>query len=465
MVNTLPKNAQDALDWKADQFSPYFNALIERDITADNVTDWLTAWSDVAKLTSEVASRLSVATTVDTTDEASENRLKVFLDEVFPVLAMSNHMLNQKLLASGLQPEGFEIPLRNIKAESELFREENLSLQSEEGKLRIDYDKVIGVQSVTWDGQEVTLPALSPVYQEQDRARREKAWRLSMTRTLQDREALNALWVQFMDLRGQIAANAGLPDYRAYAWKAMKRFDYTPEDSETFQKAIEEVVVPAAKRLYERRQSRLGVDSLRPWDLAVEPSGASALHPYETIAELENTLGTIFDQVDPALGGYYRTMKAENLLDLDNRKGKAPGGYCTTYAQAERPFIFMNAVGLHNDVQTLLHEGGHAFHAFESFSLPYIHQQDVPMEFAEVASMAMELIASPYLAKSVGGFYSESDAARARVEHLESMIRFWPYMAVVDAFQHWVYTNHQAASNPANCDAKWAELWDSFMQG
>ncbi len=465
MVNTLPKNAQDALDWKADQFRPYFNALIERDITADSVTDWLTAWSDVAKLTSEVASRLSVATTVDTTDEESENRLKVFLDEVFPVLAMSNHMLNQKLLASGLQPEGFEIPLRNIKAESELFREENLSLQSEEGKLRIDYDKMIGAQSVTWDGQEITLAALSPVYQEQDRARREKAWRLSMTRMLQDREALNELWVQFMDLRGQIAANAGLPDYRAYAWKAMKRFDYTPEDSETFQKAIEEVVVPAAKRLYERRQSRLGVDSLRPWDLAVEPSGASALHPYETISELENTLTTIFDQVDPQLGGYYRTMKSENLLDLDNRKGKAPGGYCTTFPQAERPFIFMNAVGLHNDVQTLLHEGGHAFHAFESFSLPYIHQQDVPMEFAEVASMSMELIASPYLAKSAGGFYSEADAARARVEHLESMIRFWPYMAVVDAFQHWVYTNHQAASNPANCDAKWAELWDRFMQG
>jgi len=465
MVNTLPKNAQDALDWKADQFRPYFNALIERDITADSVTDWLTAWSDVAKLTSEVASRLSVATTVDTTDEESENRLKVFLDEVFPVLAMSNHMLNQKLLASGLQPEGFEIPLRNIKAESELFREENLSLQSEEGKLRIDYDKMIGAQSVTWDGQEITLAALSPVYQEQDRARREKAWRLSMTRMLQDREALNELWVQFMDLRGQIAANAGLPDYRAYAWKAMKRFDYTPEDSETFQKAIEEVVVPAAKRLYERRQSRLGVDSLRPWDLAVEPSGASALHPYETISELENTLTTIFDQVDPQLGGYYRTMKSENLLDLDNRKGKAPGGYCTTFPQTERPFIFMNAVGLHNDVQTLLHEGGHAFHAFESFSLPYIHQQDVPMEFAEVASMSMELIASPYLAKSAGGFYSEADAARARVEHLESMIRFWPYMAVVDAFQHWVYTNHQAASNPANCDAKWAELWDRFMQG
>jgi len=324
---------------------------------------------------------------------------------------------------------------------------------------------MIGAQSVTWDGQEITLAALSPVYQEQDRARREKAWRLSMTRMLQDREALNELWVQFMDLRGQIAANAGLPDYRAYAWKAMKRFDYTPEDSETFQKAIEEVVVPAAKRLYERRQSRLGVDSLRPWDLAVEPSGASALHPYETISELENTLTTIFDQVDPQLGGYYRTMKSENLLDLDNRKGKAPGGYCTTFPQAERPFIFMNAVGLHNDVQTLLHEGGHAFHAFESFSLPYIHQQDVPMEFAEVASMSMELIASPYLAKSAGGFYSEADAARARVEHLESMIRFWPYMAVVDAFQHWVYTNHQAASNPANCDAKWAELWDRFMQG
>jgi oligoendopeptidase F len=181
--------------------------------------------------------------------------------------------------------------------------------------------------------------------------------------------------------------------------------------------------------------------------------------------ELNEKTQAVFDQVDPYLGAYFKTMRDEGLLDLDNRKGKAPGGYCTYYAVAKRPFIFMNSVGLHDDVQTLLHEGGHAFHAFEGSNLPYNHQEEVPMEFAEVASMGMELLAAPYLTADKGGFYSAKDAARARIEHLEGIIKFWPYMAVVDAFQHWVYANIEDAHDPDQCDAKWAELWDRFMKG
>jgi oligoendopeptidase F len=170
----------------------------------------------------------------------------------------------------------------------------------------------------------------------------------------------------------------------------------------------------------------------------------------------------MFQQVDPQLGEYFAIMRQEDLLDLENRKGKAPGAYCATFQAAERPFIFVNAVGLHDDVQTLLHEGGHAFHAFESGHLSF-HQLELPLEFAEVASMAMELLAAPYLTTDQGGFYAPEEASRARVELLESQLRFWPYMAVVDAFQHWVYENHQAARDPDNCDARWAELWSRFM--
>jgi oligoendopeptidase F len=152
-------------------------------------------------------------------------------------------------------------------------------------------------------------------------------------------------------------------------------------------------------------------------------------------------------------------------LDLENRKGKAPGGYCTFFPVSRRPFIFMNAVGLHDDVQTLFHEAGHAFHVFEKLHLPFHQQMNSPMEFNEVASMSMELIASPYLEEEMGGFYTPEEAARARIEHLEGIILFWPYMAVVDAFQHWVYDNHELATDPFNCDAKWAELWERFMPG
>jgi oligoendopeptidase F len=232
-----------------------------------------------------------------------------------------------------------------------------------------------------------------------------------------------------------------------------------------FHQAIEKVAVPAARRLYAKRQKQLGLDKLRPWDLYVDPLGREALKPYQTITELEDKVSTIFHRVDPELGGYFDIMRTKGLLDLDNRKGKAPGAYCNNYDMVRLPFISENAVGLHADVATLLHESGHAFHVFEEAHLPYYHQLQVGMEFNEVASMAMELLASPYLVASEGGFYSEKEAARARVEHLEEDIVFWPYMAVVDAFQHWAYTRPVAAADPDNCDQKWAELRQRFSIG
>jgi oligoendopeptidase F len=188
------------------------------------------------------------------------------------------------------------------------------------------------------------------------------------------------------------------------------------------------------------------------------------LKPFERVEQLVSGVAAMFHQVDPQLGQYFETMRAEGLLDLENRKGKAPGGYCTEFLVAQRPFIFMNAVGLHEDVQTLLHEGGHAFHLFEINPLPYIQQKQVAMEFAEVASTGMELLASPYLSMG-GGFYLPQDAARARITFIEEVICFLPYMAVVDAFQHWVYENLQAALQSANRDARWAELWDRYVIG
>jgi len=284
-------------------------------------------------------------------------------------------------------------------------------------------------------------------------------------RQLADREQLNVLWAQLVALRQRMAANAQHSDYRAFRWEQMLRFDYTPADCVAFQNTIEEVAVPAAARIYERRRQRLDIDTLRPWDLAVDTLGRPPLRPFTDVAELERKAAAIFRRVDPQLSAYFETMRRESLLDLANHKGKAPGGYCTIFPLARRPFIFMNAVGLEQDVVVLLHEAGHSFHAFELLRLPYHQQWEVGMEFAEVGSMAMELLAAPYLRKNEGGFYSDSEAARARVDHLERIICFWPYMAVVDAFQHWVYVNPDAAADPVNCDAQWGELWHRFMRG
>ena len=336
----------------------------------------------------------------------------------------------------------------------------------------IEYDKIFGAQTVNWEGEEITLTRLALNFQQPDRTRREKAWHLKADRQLADRKAINSLWQKFMDLRSRIAKNADTASFREYTWVQRLRFDYSPEDCKLFEAAIEKVVVPAATRIYQKRKKELGLDTLRPWDLMdgwfSRPSPAAnlpQLKPFASIDELKSKTSAIFHHVDPVLGGYFDRTVAEGLTDLDNRKNKAPGAYCTSYTSIRKPFIFVNAVGSHDDVMTTLHEFGHSFHIYETANLPYVQQLAVPVEFAEVASMGMELLASPYLTTDKGGYYSEAEAARARTEHLEGMILFWPFMAVVDAFQQWVYENPQAGADPAACDKQWGELWDRFIPG
>ena len=239
-----------------------------------------------------------------------------------------------------------------------------------------------------------------------------------------DRPAINRVWERLFKLRSEIAANADQPDYRAYAWQDRLRLEYSFDDCLRFHDAIEAVVVPAASRILERRRVSLQLDSLRPWDMQADRLGLPPLEPFSTAEELVDKGSNIFHSVDPELGGYFDTMNSEGLLDLDNRAGKAPGGYAEYFLNARRPFIFMNAVGTAGNVETLLHEGGHAFHVFEFAKLPYVQQMMIPSEFAEVASMSMELLSAPYLTAADGGFYSESEAARSRIKHLEGIVSF-----------------------------------------
>jgi oligoendopeptidase F len=465
MPFALPSSALETLDWTWEHFAPFYAELAARTIDSATVDGWLRDWTQVSDLFSETYARISVATTRDTTDELAEARFTRMLREIYPQAMAAEQELRQKLLVSGLEPADFAIPLQKMRAEAELFRDENLPLLAEASRLAKEYNKLVGAQTVNWEGEERTITQLKPLLQSDDRGLRERVWRVSGARQLDDRQAINEIWQQLFALRQQIAAQTGKPDYRAYSWHAMRRFDYTPDDCLRFHDAIEQLVVPAAERVYARRREQLGVDTLRPWDVEAPLPGVPALKPFSTVQELEARSEAALRQVDPAFGDYFATMRREDLLDLDNRKGKAPGGYCATFETVKRPFIFMNAVGLADDVRTILHEAGHAFHAFEAAELAYSQQRDVPMEFAEVASMAMELLASPYLKQSDGGFYGEEAYVRARIEHLEDMLCFWPYMAVVDGFQHWAYTHPQLATDPAQCDAAWDALWQRFMRG
>jgi oligoendopeptidase F len=472
MLKNLPATSQEIIAWSWPAMEPYFKDLEATPLDVSNVNSWLADWSSVGERIEELYARLSVATSVNTADQHADAQMNAFLDNIYPHVMAAEQKLKEKFLASQLEPKGFEIPLRNMRAEASLFRQANLPLLAEQQKLAIEYDKIYGSQTVKWEGEEITLTRLAMTFHQPDRPRREKAWNLKAERQLSDRKAINDLWLKFMDVRARIAKNAGKPSYREYTWIQRLRFDYSPEDCKSFAAAIEQVVVPAATRIYQKRKHALGLDSLRPWDLVdgwhsrpTHAAGIPQLKPFASIAELKAKTSAIFHNVDPALGGYFDRMIEEGLSDLDNRKNKAPGAYCTSYTSIRKPFMFVNAVGTHEDVMTTLHESGHAFHVFETAKIPYIHQLEVPMEFAEVASMGMELLASPYLTKANGGFYSDTEAARARIEHLESMILFWPYMAVVDMFQQWVYENPNIATDPAACDNEWGQLWDRFIPG
>ena len=460
LFEDLTPDALIDLRWK-DLASHY--ADLEREaIDEKTIEDWMARWTTLTEIQEELYNRAYVATSMNTMDKTAENRFDEYMQEIYPSVKTAEQQLKKKLLDSGLSVEGFEIPLRNMRAEAALFREKNIPLRIEEEKLSNAFDKIIGAQSVQWEGEEKTVRQMEILLREKDVNIRLAGWKKMSQRQLDDRKAINDLWSQFMDIRARIAENAGLASFRDFRWLELLRFDYTPEDCKSFHQAIEEVVVPVVNQLAERRKKALGRGTLRYCDIFVDPSDQEALKPFSDVKELKQGVDAIFNKVHPRFAAYFKQMDREGLLDLENRKNKANGAYCTEYAYSKRPFIFANAVGLHDDVQTVLHEGGHSFHSFECFNLPYFQQRAVPIEFAEVASMGMEFLSTRYLGRENGGFYSEADAARAQAEHLEQSLMFWPYMAIVDAFQHWVYENPNEGKNPDFCDAKWAELEDRF---
>jgi oligoendopeptidase F len=468
MFKNLPTTAEAILAMEWSDYEMYFKDLLARELTASNLDEWLIDWSAIADHLDEQYTRLFVATTQYTNDEEIEKRFNHFIESVQPPSRVEEQKLKEKLLASRLESPHFKMGLKKMRAEADIFAESNLDLLVEEQKLNAEYNKILGSQTMMWEGEERTASQMYPLLQAKDRATREKAWKLIVATRLEHREAVNDLWTQFMPVRLKIAQNAGLPDYRAYSWAQKFRFDYTPEDCKTFHTAIERVVVPLATRIYERHKQQLGLDTFRPWDQLVDTSPDEPLKPFETLDEFKSKTRDIFTKVDPKFGEYFQTLMDEDLLDLDNRKNKAPGAYNLIYGVSRKPFIFMSDTKTQLDVETILHEGGHAFHAFEAVGIPYFHERAeayVPAEFAEVASMAMELLGSPYITKEEGGFYTEREAARARLEHLEGLVTFWPYMALVDAFQHWIYENPVQGSDPIQCEEKWGELWDRFMPG
>ncbi|MEO8288210.1 MAG: M3 family oligoendopeptidase [Chloroflexota bacterium] len=445
----------------AEAVTKAYDQLQARELdTREALDDFIHDWEELGTVLYESYTVAYIDMTVDTTNPAYEEKYLKIVEEVLPIKEQRDFEIKQKLLASPaldkLGPE-YDMLLRNIRPEVELFREENVPLLTEERKLTQEYSKIAGAQEAEFRGKTYTLAQLTPFLEETDRETREGAWRARWGAKLKDAPALDALYDRMYEVRQQIARNAGHKSFRDYKFVELRRFDYTPDDCMAFHEAIAKYVVPVVSRDMEERQEQLGVETLRPWDIDVDPLGAEPLRPFDNVGRLEEGCERITRKIDPQLGDFFRQMIDSGLLDLDNRQGKAPGGYCDMLPNTGVPFIFMNAVGTKDDVETLLHEGGHAFHYYLARQLDLPSYHNTTSEFSEVASMSMELLARPYLDE----FFSEEELARLLKDQLKEKLRFFPFMSMIDSFQQWMYTttgDHGAEARKA----KWTELEERF---
>jgi len=453
----LDAGSKQALD-------PVFMDLEERPLSSpEDLVRWLEDWSELASVVSEEEAKRYIDHTCHTDDPETERRHLEFQREIAPFVKPRWQHLKQKFAAcphrTKLDPDRFRVLDRTVMNEVELYREENVALETRDAELVSEWQKLSGAMMVYVDGKDRTIPQASRVLEENDRVRREKTWKAIAARRLRDRDPIDAIYDEMVRNRDRRARTAGFANFRDYAFREKGRFDYTPDDCVRYHEAVEEIVVPALRRLHERRRKKLKLKVLKPWDLAVDPEGAAPLRPFAKVTELVGGVRDIFARIDPALAKLFEAVRDRGNLDLDSRKGKAPGGYQYTLDAQRVPFIFMNAAGLQRDVITLLHEGGHAFHAILSRQDPLLWYRSTTAEFAEVASMGMEALGQAH----VEVFYGKADAARARRVWFEDILKIFPWIATIDAFQHEVYLRPDAPA--ADRRAMWLKQRRRFKGG
>jgi oligoendopeptidase F len=424
------------------EIEPLFESLERREIHSPReIEQWLLQWSELSACIAEEGARRHIAMTCHTDDAELERRHLHFITEIVPRLKPRSDALERRYLASPhrarLDRRRHEVHDRLVENDVALFREENVPLQTDDQRLQSEHHKITGAQLVEFRGERRTMPQMQRLLEETDRALREEAWLAVTARRLQDEEALSALFDRMLDLRHRIARNAGFDNFRDYQHRRLARFDYTPQDCEAFHDAAEKTCVPAMRELHRERRRLLNLDALRPWDTAVDPLGRPPMRPFETGAQLVGGCRAVFDGVAPVLAQDFDTLSDRGLLDLESRPGKAPGGYQSTLDEVRLPFIFMNAAGMDGDVFTLLHEGGHALHALAARHEPLHAYREAPIEFCEVASMGMEMMALDALDR----FYTGEMARRSRRRHFEQVLLLLPWVAQIDAFQHWLCTH------------------------
>lgn len=444
-----------------DDLEPYYERLVNQEIkSVDDLKQWLSHWTELESISQEVGTDREILMSCHTEDEKIKKAYLDFVKNFEPPLKTYNSKLKHKFLDSPYRQD-LEVHYNELnrffQTSIDLFKEENLSIETEIDELSQNYQEITGSWMVDFEGKERTMPEMSEFLESSDRDLREKAWKASIERRLRDADQLDSLFDKLLVRRQKIATQLGLKDYREYIFKRNLR-DYSPEDCLNFHQATEEAVLPLIKKLREKRKSQMGLDQLRPWDTECDPEGRDALKPFETVTELQDGVEAIFSEIDSRFKDFFHSIRP--YQDLDSRRGKAPGGYQATFEEKRIPFIFSNSSGSQRDVETLLHEAGHSFHSLQARNQDLIWYRSSAMEFCEVASMSQELLGGHHLHH----FYKDPELAeRARLRHLESVLFVFPWVMTVDAFQHWIYThpNHSIEER----DSAWREQFLRFSEG
>ncbi|PJE46317.1 MAG: M3 family oligoendopeptidase [Sediminibacterium sp.] len=447
-------------DWNG--LEPFFKELIDRAITNKaELEGWMADLSELEAVVSEDACWRQIKMTCDTTDKSLEEAFTYFCMEIQPKLQHYADALNKKLVncpfTADLDQAAYHTYLRSVKKSIELFREENIPILAELSVLQQQYGTIAGKMTVEVEGKEYTLQQAAKFLENSDRKVREAVYYKIQERRKQDEQPMHDLYSSLIAKRHQIAINAGFENYRDYKFKELGRFDYTKEDCFQFHDAVKQYVLPLVNEIYNRKKQKLALDTLKPWDTEAEPAGIAPLKPFTTGEELYEKTVKCFDQLNPFFADCLRKMKEMNHFDLESRKGKAPGGYNCPLAESGAPFIFMNAAGQMSDVTTMVHEGGHAVHSFLAHPLKLSAFKEYPMEIAEVASMAMELFSMDHWQAF---FENEADLKRAKEHQLERTITIFPWIAIIDQFQHWVYEHPQHTVEERT--SEWMRILNEF---
>lgn len=452
----IPTDLQ--VNWET--LEPLFKELSERALNSTSeLEQWLRNRSELEAALEEDFAWRYIRMTCDTRDEKLLSDFQFFATEIEPKIAPMNNELNKKFVESQfseqLDKNKYFVYSRGIKKALELFRKKNIPLLTQIQVEQQKYQAITGAMSVKLSGQEYTLEQAAVFLKDTDRKVRQEAWEAITARRLEDKQKLDELFNSLLKLRHQVALNAGFDNFRDYMFQALGRFDYTADDCFSFHKAIEKEIVPILRSQADKRIEALGLKNLKPWDMDVDISGKPALKPFNNGEELIEKSIKCFQGLSPYIGERLEIMKANGLFDVDSRKGKAPGGYNYPLAESGAPFIFMNSAGTFRDLTTMVHEGGHAVHTFISAGLELNDFKHLPSEVAELASMSMELISMDHWDQF---FDNPEDLLRAKKDQLKDVLKTLPWVAVVDQFQHWIYTN------PNHSSEERAEAWKNIFE-